>query len=390
MLIIKQSIVGICTFCLKIFFLRMNFLIFFWNLTFNNLCELWNAKSIYLKSRCIFSMDDKNRIPLTSAEMAVLWAQYINDKVTICVVGHFLNKVEDEEIQPIIETSLNDAKRNIVTLNKLFKQEKFPVPIGFTKLDVRESAPRLFSDTFALMYLRYMSILGMAAASVAIGVATRDDVIVFFKSVLKEAVILQDLTTKLMLKQGTYVKPPYISNPDKVDYVEKQSFLAGFIGDIRPLTAQEIMVLFNNIQTNAVGKALIIGFAQTSKNKDVKQYFLRGKQIAQKHIDIFSDILKKEDLPAPMNWDNAVTDSTSPVFSDKLMMFHISAMIAAGIGNYGTSMSASPRRDLGIKYASLIPEIALYAEDGANIMIKNGWLEEPPQADDRNHLIKKK
>ena len=36
---------------------------------------------------------------------------------------------------------------------------------------------------------------------------------------------------------------------------------------------------------------------------------------------------------------------------------------------------------------SLIPEVSLYAEDGANIMIKHGWMEEPPQADDRNELI---
>lgn len=113
----------------------------------------------------------------------------------------------------------------------------------------------------------------------------------------------------------------------------------------------------------------------------------RGKQIAQKHIDIFSDFLKKEELPAPMSWDTAISDSTTPIFSDKLIMFHISAMIAAGNGNYGMAMAASPRRDLGSKYGSLIPEIALYAEDGANIMIKHGWMEEPPQADDRDHLI---
>ncbi|WP_260445555.1 DUF3231 family protein [Metabacillus elymi] len=70
-------------------------------------------------------------------------------------------------------------------------------------------------------------------------------------------------------------------------------------------------------------------------------------------------------------------------------MFHVSAMIAAGIGNYGTAMAASPRKDIAIKYASLIPEISLYAEDGANIMIKNEWLEEPPQTDDRKKLAKK-
>jgi hypothetical protein len=31
-----------------------------------------------------------------------------------------------------------------------------------------------------------------------------------------------------------------------------------------------------------------------------------------------------------------------------------------------------------------IPEISLYAEDGANIMIKHVWLEVPPQADARH------
>ncbi len=90
-----------------------------------------------------------------------------------------------------------------------------------------------------------------------------------------------------------------------------------------------------------------------------------------------------------MSWDSAVTDSKASVFSDKLIMFHVSAMIAAGIGNFGMAMAASPRRDIGLRYASLIPEISMYAEDGANIMIKHGWLEEPPQTDDREKIIKK-
>ncbi|WP_155925690.1 DUF3231 family protein [Bacillus sp. UNC438CL73TsuS30] len=34
-----------------------------------------------------------------------------------------------------------------------------------------------------------------------------------------------------------------------------------------------------------------------------------------------------------------------------------------------------------------IPEVALYVEDGANIMIKHGWMEEPPQAVDHDKLI---
>jgi hypothetical protein len=333
-------------------------------------------------------MDDKTKIRLTAAEMAMLWTQYINDTASVCMNSHFLEKVEDEEVRPVIEFTLNCSIQNISFLKDFFVSEKFPVPIGFTNEDVIADAPKLFSDTYVLMYLRNMSVLGIAAAGLALGLVTRPDVVSFFKNILKMAVGLQDLTRELMLKQGTYVRPPFISTPDKVDFVEKQHFLAGFFGDKRPLTVQEITLLFNNIQTNAIGKTLIMGFAQTAYHKEVKEYFLRGKQIAQKHIDIFSSFLKKEDLPAPMSWDTSLTDSTITAFSDKLMMFHVSAMSAAGIGNYGASISGSPRRDLGLRYASLIPEIALYAEDGANIMIKHGWLEEPPQTDDRDHLIK--
>jgi hypothetical protein len=335
-------------------------------------------------------MEDKSKIRLTSAEMATLWTQYFNDSLAICVQRYFLEKVEDEEVRPIVEFTLDTAQKNVAFLADLFEQENFPVPIGFTEEDVDVTAPRLFSDTFFLMYLRQMSILAMTASSAALGIVTRADIVEFHKSVFKAAVKLQDMARSTMLKQGTYIKPPYISTPDKVDFIEKQTFLTGFFGEKRPLTAIEITHLFLNIQTNAIGKALMVGFAQTSVREEVKNYIMRGKRIAQKHIENFNDFLLKEDLPAPMAWDTAVTDSTKKVFSDKLVMFHISGMIAAGIGNYGMALAASPRRDVGAKYASLIPEITLYAEDGLNIMINHGWMEEPPQNDDRNELAKGK
>ncbi|MBM7693938.1 hypothetical protein JOC77_003382 [Peribacillus deserti] len=335
-------------------------------------------------------MEDKTKIQLTAAEISATWTQYINDTLTVCIVGHFLKKVEDPEVRPILEFSLNQAKSNISYLTELFQKEKFAIPVGFTEEDVKPDAPRLFSDVFVLAYLRNMSILGMAASSVALGMVTRPDIVKFHKNILKAAVGLQDLSRDLMLKQGTYVRPPTLSVPDQVDFVKRQHFLSGLMGDIRPLTSIEISHLFKNVETNTIGKTLIIGFAQVAENEDVKQYLLRGRQIAQKHIDLFSHILTQEDLPAPMLWDTGITNTSNPVFSDKLIMFHISAMIAAGIGNYGAAISASPRRDLGIRYASLLPEISLYAEDGANIMIKHGWLEEPPQAVDRKHLIKDK
>lgn len=334
-------------------------------------------------------MEDKTKIQLTVAEMSGLWTQYINDTLAVCVNSYFLEKVEDEEVRPIVEFTLNTAKNNVSIMQDLFKKENFPIPLGFTDQDVNSKAPRLFSDTFVLMYLRHMSILAMQANGGVIGLATRPDVAAFHKGVLKAAVTLQELSRDLLLKQGTYIKPPYISTPETVDFVKKQHFLAGFFGDKRALTSMEITHLFFNIQTNVIGGALITAFSQIAQNEEVKRFFVRGKQIAQNHVDIFSNYLKNGDLPVPMTSDSMITDNTTGIFSDKLMMFHISAMNASGISNYAMAMAASPRRDIGLKYASLIPEISLYIEDGANIMIKHGWMEEPPQADDRDQLIQR-
>jgi len=164
--------------------------------------------------------------------------------------------------------------------------------------------------------------------------------------------------------------------------------LTGFFGERRPVNAIEITHLYMNIQRTALTKALIMGFAQVSQSQKVRQHMERGMDVKSKHIKVLSDILLQDDLPAPMTWDSEVTDSTVQTFSDKLIMFHLAALNAAGIGNYGVAIGLSPRRDIALLYTRLMAELGLYVEDGAEIMIDNGWLEEPPQADNRKELAR--
>lgn len=121
----------------------------------------------------------------------------------------------------------------------------------------------------------------------------------------------------------------------------------------------------------------MLSFAQVCINEDVKQFFWEGKGIADKHIKKFSSKLNNEDIPIPMGWDTFGMDSTAAPFSDKLMMFHTTSLIAIGIGNYGVTAGTGQRMDLSATYVRLAAEIALYAEDGANLMIKHAWLEDP-------------
>ncbi|WP_066067077.1 DUF3231 family protein [Neobacillus soli] len=331
----------------------------------------------------------EHNIGLTASEMGFLWAQYINDSLAICIMKYFKNICKDKEILPLIEYSLSIAENDIKIITEIFTKENHPIPVGFTDDDVNMNAPRLFSDVFILMYIQKLEAIAMAGFGLVIGVSARSDVSDFFRNLLLSVSELHDQSRKVLLSKGVYIRPPQIPTPNKVDFVEKQGFLFDFLGQHkRPLTAIEITHLFIGIQSNALGKALMMAFAQVCKDEDVKQFFLEGKGISTKHVKKFSSILISEDIPAPMGWDALVMDSTVAPFSDKLMMFHTTYLIAVGIGSYGTAAGTCQRMDLNATYTRLAAEIALFAEDGANILIKNGWLEEPPKSVDRQALVK--
>jgi hypothetical protein len=325
---------------------------------------------------------------LTSTEMAGIWGQFIKDTGIRCVLSYFLACVEDNEIRNVIEIAFNDSEEHIVFLTDLFQQENIPVPTGFTEKDVKVDTPRLFSDSYFLLYLKNLSAVEMGAQTLAIGLGVRSDIIDFHEKLLNESVRLQEMLKEVLIKKGLYIRPPYITTPNKAEFITDQSFLGKYVGKQRPLTVIEISHLFLLIQTNLAAKEIFTAFAQVVYEKDVKQYFLRGKEISHKHINIYRKIFLDEDLPAPMIWDSPVTDSTVSPFSNQLMMFDVTAMSAAGIASYAAAMAASPRKDISLKYARLLTELSLFAEDGANIMIEHGWLEEPPQAPNRNKLVK--
>lgn len=107
---------------------------------------------------------------------------------------------------------------------------------------------------------------------------------------------------------------------------------------------------------------------------------------AQEHLSIFSSILHKDFISSSISWDTHITDSETAPFSDKLMIFHCAFLIQSAMAYYGTALSGSMRRDLGLKYASAIKSDVKLAEDCAEIMIANEWFEEPPHSVDRREI----
>jgi hypothetical protein len=245
----------------------------------------------------------------------------------------------------------------------------------------------LYTDDFYLFYILNVGKIGLEFYTHSLSNCARLDIREYFTECLNESARLLNKATEVMLKKGTFIRAPYIPTAKKVEYIQKQSYLAGWFGHRRPLNAIEISHIFINMIQNQLGRTFLMGFSQVAKIQQVRDYMVRGRNISDKHVEIFGSLLSKEFLPSTGAWDTLPTDSTISPFSDKLIMFHTTTLKAAGIGHYGRSFSLSPRHDLGSIYIRLSAEASHFVEDGANIMIENGWLEQPPQASDRDQLV---
>jgi len=115
---------------------------------------------------------------------------------------------------------------------------------------------------------------------------------------------------------------------------------------------------------------------------------VRGKEVTNRHIEKCSQLLDKNNLPSPPLIDSLVSALKFPPFSDKLMLWHKIDMFSMKIRSYANGASLNGRRDIGAMYAKFLTDISLYVEDGVEIMIDHERMEKPPEAIDRDELVK--
>lgn len=323
---------------------------------------------------------------LISSEIASLWVTYMDYSLVKCVFKHFLSNVEDANIRSIIEYDLSLAEKRTAWVKNVFEQEDIPIPNGYTDEDIDLKAPRLYSDLFYLYYILNKTRIALNISNLAMTSSTRPDIREFYSRCCDSTTDVFQKTTDLMLTKGIYIRPPYITIQKTVDNVKRQTFLRGFLGERRPLLAQEISGLFLGSRINSFGIDTVVGFRQVAKSKQVRDYLDRGIKLAKKLFERYVSFLENENIPVPTSSDTFVTDSTVSPFSDKLIMAQIMYMNTAGMVAKGTILSTILRHDITAALAVSVTEIANYAEDGVNIMIENGWLEEPPRLVDREEL----
>ena len=331
---------------------------------------------------------DGRHITLTSTELGELWKNYIGESLLYCVYTHYLSNVEDDRIKAILEKAQNIIKQHMVKLEDLYKKENFSIPTGFGENDINNQAPAIFTDKFYLFYLKETSRINLLQFSNALTVSFRADVREYFYECLKDMSDLYQDTIEAMLAKGLIIRAPFIPVPSEVKLVESNDFLHKLIGKQRPMASTEITTMYVNLDSNQLGKSMMMAFSQVAESEDIKKYMLRGRDISHKNIIILQDLLTKDHLPAPQLWDPEVLESKVPPFSEKLMLYHVALANGGSLFNYGISLTSTFRNDISLDIARLVTEIAQFSNDGVKILIKKRWLEQPPMAANRDELAK--
>ncbi|MEH7118351.1 DUF3231 family protein [Neobacillus vireti] len=334
-----------------------------------------------------------NTNPISSSEIGTLWVTYQEKTFILRMLEYFIKKAEDDdEARNILGGLWQHLNYYVLEMEKIFKQQGMVYPVGYKKEDVNLEAPKLFDNGFDIMFVRILKEVSMGLYTINMNMAYNDDVAKIYKGLTNVTQDIYMLSTLYLLQRGILTLPPKVTMPKTTEFVESKRYMSGFkpFSEKRVLNAIELGFLHHGIESNNIGMQLMTGFAQCAKNEEVKKYFVKGKELAKKQIKVLTDILMESDVQFSATCGSTVTTSTVAPFSDKLMMACVHFLNGFSlVGNsFGTVFTY--RNDISMKIALLAKDVYFYGQEGIEIRIKHGWLEEPPQIEDRAAIIKGK
>ncbi|NYE07518.1 hypothetical protein F4694_004329 [Bacillus niacini] len=330
---------------------------------------------------------------ITSSELGTLWLTYQEKTMILRMLEHFIEKADDEKAKGIMTNLYGEIDPYVGKIMEIFKSEDAIIPVGFSAQDVNKDVPKLYDNGFDIMFVRLLKEISMALHSLNLTMSYREDIVMIYKDLTAITQNYYNLCTQYLLEKGMIARPPYVSMPSSVEFVKDTNYLSGLainpFTEKRTLNSVEVAHLHHSIESNITGMQMITGFAQCANAEEVKKFFNEGKELAKGIIKELSETLLEGDIQIPQSSGGNATRSTVAPFSDKLMMYCTSLFCSFSMGSNSLGTAFSLRNDLPAKMTIFMKDIFEYAHKGGKIMIKNGWMEEPPQMEERKQIIKK-
>lgn len=325
-------------------------------------------------------MNDTKSIPLTATELGYLWTGYSINEMSKWFLTIFREHSKDADMKDIFCLALQDTSELLNARREFLSREGYPIPVGFSKTDINENSPPLFSNRFMVYYLHKATRLGLEFHSRSLALSTRVDIRKYQEDCLQSAIQLNERLVNLLLTKGIYWRTPSLPAPTSPEDIQKNSYLNGWIGDTRPLNSMEIANLYSIMELLVMMETLFTGFAQTSESEDVVKLLQKGVTVVKKQLNALVEVIKKDELPVPPSYVSEITDTKKKLFSDRIMICHMAGLFGTLISQYGFSLGSVMKHDLLGVYSTQIGKAGIFSEKVTKFLIEKEWLEKVPGA----------
>lgn len=328
------------------------------------------------------------KVSITSSELATLWLTYQEKTMILRMLEYFIEKADAAEAKDIMTSLYEELEVLVGKIVEIFEQEGAAIPVGYTAADVNKEVPELYDNGFDIMFVRLLKEISMGLHALNMTMTFREDINILVADFTTLSQKYYRICTQYLLKKGLLVRSPFVSMPNAVEFVKGVDYLGGLainpFSQKRTLNTVEVAHLHKGVESNLTGLQMIVGFSQCASDPEVKNFFHEGAELAKGIVKELSEIMIQDALPVPQTAGGNAAASTVAPFSDKLMMYCTSLFCSFSLGSNSLGTAFSLRNDLPLKMSIFTKDVFEYAHKGAKIMIKNGWMEEPPQMPDRN------
>ena len=324
-----------------------------------------------------------NQKILSSVEYGALWTTYQKKTMILCILEYFYEKAEDPKAKNLMKGLHEKLSAKVEEIKKMLEDSGAIVPIGFTAEDVHLDAPKLFDDGFDIMFSRVLKEISMGMYVLHTTIAYRDDIINLYRELTELTQKYYLYFTEYLQQNKRMLQPPSINMPNSRNFIRNTAYMKGtnILGSQRGFNIVEYGLIYHSIESNIIGMQLMKGFAQSSSDKEVKQYFQKGYELSKKIYKDTEEMLIKSDIPSPPIPSGIVTNSTIAPFSEKLMLFCTYLLNGFSIGGQGFGAVFHLRNDVILQSGLFAKDVFAFGIKGARLMMDKGWLEEPPNMD---------
>ncbi len=322
----------------------------------------------------------ENNVELTATEISNIWASYMKNSMEIRFYEYFIEIIEDVEAKEFINTMLSLSRDSMDKIKEIFRIERLSIPYGFTNEDVRIRAPRVISDAFILAFCYDFTLLTIDTHSSALLISTRKDIRQYLHHCIDVNISAQSRLIDIMKSRGLYTEHPRVAIDNEIQFIDNKKYLSGLLTNNRSLNVAEIASLIRIIHRAEFSKMVFVAFSKITNSQKLEKHFNAGTDEIQKILNSLQPLLSAENIPISSMEDYKIFDIDVPPFSDKLMLFFINTCLGVYCSTMvSRAIASSLRTDITSKLLVIMKDMLTYYDDGIKLMIKNEWLEAPPQ-----------